>query len=92
MITRRGREVARSPPVRSIRSREEGRPALERICARAKQAKLGRFGWAEWKSYRDEGHSRVLCSDSLATLAWICERLLRFSAVNRRALCSPAGR
>ena len=57
MITRHGREVARLVPVRSIRSREEARAALRRIRERAEQRKLGRFDWAEWKSYRDEGRS-----------------------------------
>jgi prevent-host-death family protein len=57
MITRHGREVARLVPVRSIRSRQEARAALRRIRERAEQRKLGRFDWAEWKSYRDEGRS-----------------------------------
>jgi prevent-host-death family protein len=56
-ITRHGKEVARLVPVRPMRSREEGRAALRRIRARAERAKLGRFDWAEWKSYRDEGRS-----------------------------------
>jgi prevent-host-death family protein len=56
-ITRHGKEVARLVPVRSIRSREEARAALRRIRARAEQSKLGRFDWAEWRSYRDEGRS-----------------------------------
>jgi hypothetical protein len=55
--TRHGKEVARLVPVRSIRSREEARAALRRIRERAEQRKLGRFDWAEWKSYRDEGRS-----------------------------------
>ena len=57
VITRHGKEVARLVPVRSIRSREEARAALQRIRERAEQRKLGRFDWAEWKSYRDEGRS-----------------------------------
>jgi prevent-host-death family protein len=57
MITRHGKEVARLVPVRSIRSREEARAALRRIRERAEQRKLGRFDWAEWKSYRDDGRS-----------------------------------
>jgi prevent-host-death family protein len=56
-ITRHGKEVARLVPVRSICSREEARAALRRIRERAEQRKLGRFDWAEWKSYRDEGRS-----------------------------------
>jgi prevent-host-death family protein len=57
MITRHGKEVARLVPVRSIRSREEARAALRRIRERAEQRKLGRFDWAEWKSYRNEGRT-----------------------------------
>jgi prevent-host-death family protein len=57
VITRHGKEVARLVPVRSIRSREEARAALQRIRGRAEQRKLGRFDWSEWKSYRDEGRS-----------------------------------
>ena len=56
-ITRHGKEVARLVPVRSIRSREEGRAALRRIRARAEQARLGRLRLGEWKAYRDEGRS-----------------------------------
>lgn len=53
--TRRGKEVARLVPARAGRSRAEARAALQRIRARAEHRKLGRFDWAEWKSYRDEG-------------------------------------
>jgi prevent-host-death family protein len=56
-ITRHGKEVARLVPVRSTRSREEARAALRRLRERAEQHKFGRFDWAEWKSYRDEGRS-----------------------------------
>ncbi len=55
MITRHGREVARLVPARPTRSREQARAALQRIRERAEARKLGRFDWAEWKSYRDEG-------------------------------------
>jgi prevent-host-death family protein len=55
VITRHGKEVARLVPARPIRSREEARAAIARIRQRAEQCKLGRFDWAEWKSYRDEG-------------------------------------
>ena len=54
-ITRRGKEVARLVPARPTHSRDEARAAIQRIRARAEQLKLGRFDWAEWKSYRDEG-------------------------------------
>jgi prevent-host-death family protein len=55
MITRHGKQVARLVPVRQHVSREEARAAVQRIRARAEQRKLGRFDWAEWKTYRDEG-------------------------------------
>jgi prevent-host-death family protein len=56
-ITRRGEEVARLVPARSIRSREAARAAIRRIRERAEQLKLGRFDWSEWKSFRDEGRT-----------------------------------
>ncbi len=55
MITRHGKEVARLVPARPTRSREQARAALQRIRERAQARKLGRFDWAEWKAYRDEG-------------------------------------
>jgi prevent-host-death family protein len=55
LITRHGKEVARLVPARQHVSREEARAAVQRIRARAEQHKLGRFDWAEWKAYRDEG-------------------------------------
>lgn len=55
VITRRGKEVARLVPAHTTISRAEARAAIQRIRARAKQRKLGRFDWAEWKAYRDEG-------------------------------------
>ena len=54
-ITRHGKVVARLVPARPRVSREEARAAVRRIRERAEQSKLGRFDWAEWKSYRDEG-------------------------------------
>jgi len=54
-ITRHGKHVARLVPARPTTSRPEARAALARIRARAEQSKLGRFDWAEWKAYRDEG-------------------------------------
>jgi prevent-host-death family protein len=57
MITRHGKEVARLVPLQPILNRERGRAALQRIRERAQQCPLGRFDWAEWKSYRDEGRS-----------------------------------
>ena len=55
LITRHGREVARLVPAHSSANRDAARTAVQRLRARAEQRKLGRFNWAEWKSYRDEG-------------------------------------
>jgi prevent-host-death family protein len=55
MITRHGKEVARLIPARPAHSREQASAALRRIRERAEARKLGRFDWAEGKSYRDEG-------------------------------------
>ena len=54
-ITRHGKEVARLVPVRHGCNRDEARAALQRIRDRAEQLQLGRFDWAQWKAYRDEG-------------------------------------
>lgn len=54
-ITRHGKEVARLVPVRGGFNREEARAAIQRIRERAQKSRLGRFKWAEWKAYRDEG-------------------------------------
>ncbi len=55
LITRHGKEVARIVPARQLANRDEARAAVQRIRGRAEHAKLGRFEWAEWKAYRDEG-------------------------------------
>jgi prevent-host-death family protein len=55
MITRHGKAIARLAPVQPTHSREQARAALRRIRERAEARKLGRFDWAEWKTYRDEG-------------------------------------
>lgn len=57
VITRHGKPVARLMPFRPVCGREEAQEALRRIRQRAEQRKLGRFDWAEWKSFRDEGRS-----------------------------------
>jgi prevent-host-death family protein len=54
-ITRHGREVARLVPAHASRGRAAARAAIERIRQRAEQLKSGKFDWAEWKGYRDEG-------------------------------------
>jgi prevent-host-death family protein len=55
IITRRGKAVARLLPAQSRADPEEARAASRRIRERAKKLGLGRFDWAEWKAYRDEG-------------------------------------
>jgi len=55
IITRHGKEVARLVPAASVHSRNAARAAVRRIRERAEGHRLGRFNWAEWKSYRDEG-------------------------------------
>jgi antitoxin (DNA-binding transcriptional repressor) of toxin-antitoxin stability system len=47
--------VARIVPARSRPGRDQARAAIGRIRERAEAAKLGRFDWAEWKAYHDEG-------------------------------------
>ncbi|MFZ0887429.1 MAG: type II toxin-antitoxin system prevent-host-death family antitoxin [Candidatus Binataceae bacterium] len=55
VITRRGKAVARMIPATPGIDRERARAAAQRIRERAEKLKLGRFDWAEWKAYRDEG-------------------------------------
>ena len=54
-ITRHGKPVARLAPLGPARSREQARAAISRIRERAEAQRLGRFDWAKWKSWRDEG-------------------------------------
>ena len=54
-IMRHGREVARLvPAARQGTDHENAKAALRRIRERAEQLRLGRFDWAEWKSFRDD--------------------------------------
>ena len=55
IITRRGKPVARLVPMQGVADREKAREAMQRIRKLAKELKLGRFDWEEWKKYRDEG-------------------------------------
>lgn len=55
VITRRGKPVARLVPMQGVADREKAREAMQRIRKLAKELKLGRFDWEEWKKYRDEG-------------------------------------
>lgn len=54
-ITRHGKPVARLVPPEKPHDRAAAHAAMRRIRARAEKRKLGRFDWAKWKSYRDEG-------------------------------------
>jgi prevent-host-death family protein len=54
-ITRHGKPVARIVPAATEDRRGEARAANRRMRERAEAAKLGRFDWAEWKAFRDEG-------------------------------------
>ncbi len=54
-VTRYGKDVARLVPARAMPGRDQARAAIQRIRERAEAAKLGRFDWAAWKAYRDEG-------------------------------------
>ncbi len=56
-FTRHGKAVARIVPAKQEPSRGGARAAIRRLRERAEASKLGRFDWAEWKTYRDEvGH------------------------------------
>ena len=67
-ITRHGKEVARLVPVRPGFNRDKARAAVRRLRERAEQRGFGRFDWAEWKSFRDQGRPRAWCSTAL--LRW----------------------
>jgi prevent-host-death family protein len=56
VITRRGKPVARLVPFDGQTSdRDKARKAAEGIRKLARELKLGKFDWEEWKKYRDEG-------------------------------------
>ena len=55
IITRHGKPVARLAPLLKARDLEQSRAALKRIRERAERLRLGRFDWAEWKTFRDSG-------------------------------------
>lgn len=55
IITRHGKPVARLAPLLKARDLERSRAALKRIRERAERLRLGRFDWAEWKTFRDSG-------------------------------------
>jgi prevent-host-death family protein len=55
MITRRGKPVAKLVPAERGHDTHAARTAVQSIRALAKEMKLGRFDWKEWKQYRDDG-------------------------------------
>jgi prevent-host-death family protein len=54
-ITRRGKAVARLVPAAAKPDAEAVLATFARLRKRAKRSGLGRFDWAEWRSYRDQG-------------------------------------
>ncbi len=54
-ITKHGQPIALLTPFIKKSERNSAIEAAERLQARAKAKKAGRFNWNEWKSYRDEG-------------------------------------
>jgi prevent-host-death family protein len=55
VITRRGKPVARLVPFQGTSDQDTARKAAEGIRKLARELKLGKFNWEEWKKYRDEG-------------------------------------
>ena len=55
IITRRGKAVARLVPAAAKPDAEAVLATFERLRERANRSGLGRFDWAEWRSYRDQG-------------------------------------
>ena len=55
VITRRGKPVARLVPFQGTSDQDSARKAAEGIRKLARELKLGKFDWEEWKKYRDEG-------------------------------------
>lgn len=55
MITRRGRAVARLVPVTTTPDPEIALAAFRRLRKRARQARVGKFDWSEWRAYVEQG-------------------------------------
>jgi prevent-host-death family protein len=55
VITRHGKPVARLVPNEGRLNREQAQAAADRIRARARQLKRGRFNWKSLKRERDTG-------------------------------------
>jgi prevent-host-death family protein len=54
-ITRRGKAVARLVPAAASPDCEAVLATFARLRDRARRCGLGRFDWAEWRAYRDQG-------------------------------------
>ncbi len=54
-ITRRGKPVAKLVPINDLHTSESARKAVKRLKTLAKEMRLGKFDWEEWKNYRDIG-------------------------------------
>jgi len=55
LITKRGKAVAKLIPIEKTYSSESIKAAVLRLRNLAKEMKLEKFNWEEWKNYRDEG-------------------------------------
>jgi prevent-host-death family protein len=56
VITRRGKRVAKLVPAEAQQGSAAACAAATKIRVLAREMKLGRFDWKEWKTFRD--HSR----------------------------------
>lgn len=54
-ITRRGKAIARLVPAAAKPDTEAVLATFQRLRERARRSGLGKFDWAEWRSYRDQG-------------------------------------
>jgi antitoxin (DNA-binding transcriptional repressor) of toxin-antitoxin stability system len=55
VVTHRGKPIAKLVPVGSAINSDAALAAFRRLKAIGRRAKLGRFDWEEWKTYRDVG-------------------------------------
>lgn len=54
-ITRRGKVVARLVPAAPAHDPEAAKATFRRLRQRAREQGIGRFDWAEWRAYVDQG-------------------------------------
>jgi prevent-host-death family protein len=54
-ITRRGKPIARLVPAVASPDREAVLATFRRLRDRARRCGFGKFDWAEWRTYRDQG-------------------------------------